>query len=136
MKNTENKEIQVKEKMEVATPAEQTRPGLVFTPDVDIFENDKEIVLLADLPGVKADHITIDLRENVLTLTGDIEPSENDKETPILVEYQTGKYHRQFTLSEMIDQAKIDAKYTDGVLQLKLPKVEKATPKTIAVKVG
>jgi HSP20 family molecular chaperone IbpA len=136
MKNTENKEIQVKEKMEVATPAEQTRPGLVFTPDVDIFENDKEIVLLADLPGVKADHITIDLRENVLTLTGDIEPSENDKETPILVEYQTGKYHRQFTLSEMIDQTKIDAKYTDGVLQLKLPKVEKATPKTIAVKVG
>lgn len=136
MTDAESKEIQVKEKKEVASPAEQTRPGLVFTPDVDIFENDKEIVLLADLPGVLADEITIDLRDDVLTLTGDIEPMENDRETPLLVEYQTGKYHRQFTLSEMIDQAKIDAKYTDGVLRLRLPKVEKATPKKIAVQVG
>ena len=136
MTDAETREIQVKEKKEVASPAEQTRPGLVFTPDVDIFETDKEIVLLADLPGVEPDGIIVDLRENVLTLTGDIQPLESEKEVPLLVEYQTGKYHRQFTLSEMIDQARIDAQYTDGVLRLRLPKVEKATPRKIAVQAG
>ena len=47
---SDSKELQVKDKQEVAAPAEQTRPGVVFTPDVDIFENDKEITLLADMP--------------------------------------------------------------------------------------
>ena len=136
MTDSEGKEIQVKEKKEVASPAEQTRPGLMFTPDVDIFETEKDIVLLADLPGVDPGQITIDLRDDVLTLAGDIKPLENNKETPLLVEYQTGKYYRQFTLSEMIDQAKIDANYTDGVLRLRLPKVEKATPRKITVQAG
>jgi HSP20 family molecular chaperone IbpA len=136
MTDADSKEIQVKEKKEVASPAEQTRPGIVFTPDVDIFETEKEIVLMADLPGVDPDQITIDLRDDVLTLTGDIAPIESGNETPLLVEYQTGKYQRQFTLSEVIDQAQIDAKYTDGVLRLRLPKVEKAAPRKITVQAG
>ena len=136
MTDSEGKEIQVKEKKEVASPAEQTRPGVMFTPDVDIFETEKDIVLLADLPGVDPGQITIDLRDDVLTLAGDIGSIESDGETPLLVEYQTGKYYRQFTLSEMIDQAGIDAKYTDGVLRLRMPKVEKATPRKISVQAG
>jgi HSP20 family molecular chaperone IbpA len=63
----------------VTTPAEQTRPGLVFTPAVDIFETDKEITLLADIPGVRAADLNIDLHENVLTLDGDVKsPEEAD----------------------------------------------------------
>lgn len=132
----ESKEIQVKEKQEAASPAEQTKPGLVFTPAVDIFESEKAITLLADMPGVKPDDLSIDLRENTLTLVGEVAPFEGADEQDVLVEYEIGKYYRQFTLSEVIDQEKIEATIADGVLKLILPKVEKATPKKITVKAG
>ena len=130
----ETKEIQAKEKQEVSVPAEQTKPGPVFTPAVDIFETEKEIILLADLPGVKSDELNIDLRDNVLTLTGDVTPWEGAAEEDLLIEYEIGRYFRQFTLSEVIDQDKIDAQLNDGVLRLILPKVEKAMPRKISVK--
>lgn len=133
MTDKESKEIQVKGKHEVATPAEQTRPGLVFTPDVDIFETDLTITLLADLPGVRPEDLTIDLRDSVLTLSGDIQPVEGGEEEDILIEYEIGRYYRQFTLSEVVDQEKIDAKLSNGVLRLTLPKVQKAVPRKIAV---
>jgi HSP20 family protein len=136
MADTQSKELKVREKQEVTSPAEQTSPGLVFTPAVDIFETEKEITLLADMPGVKANNLTIDLRDNILTLSADIAPVENGNEENILVEYETGKYYRQFTLGELINQEKIDAKLNDGVLRLRLPKIEKATPKKIVVKAG
>ena len=85
---------------------------------------------------VKADDLTIDLRDNTLTLSADIAAIENTEEEEILVEYETGRYYRQFTLGELINQENIDAKLNDGVLRLSLPKVEKATPKKIAVKTG
>lgn len=134
MADSKSKALQAKEKAEVTTPAEQTRPGLVFTPAVDIFETDKEITLLADLPGVKAGALNIDLRENVLTLNGDVEAPEGADETDVFREYRTGKYYRQFTLSEMIDQAKIDAELKEGVLRLRLPKVKAAQPRQITVR--
>jgi len=134
MADSENKALQVKEKAEVSSSTEQTRPGRVFTPAVDIFETDKEITLLADLPGVKTDDLNIDLHENVLTLDGDAQPFQKGDTTDILKEYETGKYYRQFTLSQVIDQGKIEAELKDGVLRLKLPKVEAATPRKIAVK--
>ena len=56
MTDKATKDIQVKPKQEVTSPAEQTRPGLVFTPYVDIFETDDEITLLADMPGVTPDN--------------------------------------------------------------------------------
>jgi len=133
---TETKEIQAKEKQEVSVPGEQTKPGPVFTPAVDIFETEKELTLLADLPGVKSDELTIDLRDNVLTLTADLTPRERADEEDLLIEYEIGRYFRQFTLSEVIDQDKIDAQLNDGVLRLTLPKVEKATPRKISVKAG
>jgi len=131
---TETKEIQAKEKQEVSVPAEQTKPGPVFTPAVDIFETEKDMTLLADLPGVKSDELNIDLRDDVLTLTGDVTPWEGAEEEDLLIEYEIGRYFRQFTLSEVIDQDKIDAQLNDGVLRLTLPKVEKATPRKISVK--
>ena len=136
MADNQNKELKVREKQEMTSPAEQTTPGLVFTPAVDIFETEKEITLLADMPGVKADDLTIDLRDNTLTLTADTAPVDNADENEILMEYETGRYYRQFTLGEMVNQENIDAKLNDGVLRLSLPKVEKATPKKITVKTG
>ena len=136
MAETQSKELKVRETQEVISPAEQTTPGLVFTPAVDIFETEKEITLLADMPGVKADNLTIDLRDNTLTLAADIAPVDDTNEEDLLKEYDTGRYYRQFTLGELINQENIDAKLNDGVLRLALPKVEKATPKKISVKTG
>ncbi|MBT8342913.1 MAG: Hsp20/alpha crystallin family protein [Desulfatitalea sp.] len=136
MTDTAGKELKVKEKQEAAVPAEQTRPGAVFSPNVDIFETEQQITLLADLPGVTAEQLSIDLRDDVLTLSGSVTPFEHDEEKALMIEYQTGQYYRQFTLSDVIDQQRIDAQLKDGVLRLSLPKVEKATPRTIAVNAG
>jgi len=136
MTDKDSKELQVKPKQEVTTAAELTSPGLVFTPSVDIFETDRELTLLADLPGVSTDNLTIDLRENTLTLIGEVKPAGGADEEGLLIEYETGKYQRQFSLSNVIDQSQIDAKLKDGVLRLTLPKVEEAKPRQIAVKAG
>lgn len=133
---TDSKELKLKEKQEVPSSAEHTKPGLVFTPAVDIFETEKEITLLADMPGVTPENLNIDLREDTLTLVGDIDPFEGPDEQDILIEYEVGKYFRQFTLSEVVDQEKIEAKLSDGVLRLNLPKVEKAKPRKITVNPG
>ena len=130
----ETKEIQVKEKQEVKTPAEQTKPGLMFAPATDIFETDHEITLLADMPGVKVKDLSIDLKDNVLSLSGDVAPFEGAEEQDILIEYEIGKYFRQFTIPEVIDQSKIDAQLRDGVLRLTLPKLEKAAPRKIEIR--
>jgi HSP20 family protein len=133
---TESKELQAKAKQEVATPAEQIRPGLVFTPEVDIFETEHEITLLADMPGVAANDVNIDLKDGILTLAGDVKPWEGAEESGVLVEFEIGKYYRRFTLSDAIDQDNIGAKLEDGVLRLTLPKARKAIPRQIAVEAG
>jgi len=136
MTNTEGKSLKAKEKMEVSSPAEQTTPGPVFTPLVDIFETEQELTLLADMPGVRAEGVSIDLREGILTLSGDVKPPEGENEMDIIREYRTGRYLREFTLSENIDQSKIEGEIKEGVLQLKLPKAEAAKPRKISVKTG
>jgi len=130
----ESREMQKVEKGNLPTVPEQTRPGPIYSPAVDIFENDDRISVLADMPGVKAQDLKIDLRENVLTLSGPVVTPESAKETHVLREYETGTFFRQFTLSEVIDQSKIDAKLVDGVLKLELPKLERAKPRQITVK--
>ena len=136
MTDVEAKELKIREKQEVTAPGEQTRPGVVYTPDVDIFESDNEITLLADMPGVTTDTLSIDLRDDVLTLTGGTDSDVENSEKPIVIEYGVGTYHRQFSLSEVIDQTRISAELKNGVLRLVLPKVEKAAPRKITVSAG
>jgi HSP20 family molecular chaperone IbpA len=128
-------EMQKTEPVEVAT-AEQTRPGPVYTPAVDIFETPDALTLLADMPGVQARNLKIDLREGVLTLHGVVEAQPRAGEEDLFVELAPGSYYRQFTVSDVIDQGRIEAKLTDGVLRLHLPKVEAVKPRQITVKVG
>lgn len=127
-------ELQKSETGAVQTTPETTYSGPVFTPAVDIFETDSAITVLADMPGVAPENLTIDLRESVLTLVGRVPTPEVEREDWILREHGTGTFMRQFTLSETIDQAKIDARLTDGVLRLELPKVERAKPRQISVR--
>ena len=136
MNSRETQEMTVRDKTALNRSTEQTRAGAVFTPDVDIFETDRDITLLADIPGVKPENLSIDLRDDVLTISGETDNFRSAGQVDIIAEYESGKYYRQFTLSEMIDQAKIDAKLNDGVLRLTLPKVAKAAPRRITVKTG
>jgi len=134
MTESEKKALQAKEKTEVVSNAEAIKPGPIFTPAVDIFETDNTLILLADLPGVKAKDLTIDLKEGVLALSTQMEVPEAPDEVGILREYETGNYYRKFNLSDVIDQSRIEAKLKDGVLRLTLPKVEAAAPRKIEVK--
>ena len=129
-----NEELRGKE--ELSGPAEQTYEGPTFSPLVDIFEDDKEITVVADLPGVGPDQLNIDLRESTLSILAEVESPVGEGEREVASEYRTGRYFRQFSLANTIDQAKIEAKLTDGVLRLTLPKQEKARPRRIEVSAG
>lgn len=136
MANEKTHEVQTVDTDDVSTALEQTRPGPVFVPAVDIFEQEGNITMLADMPGVTPDDLAIDLHENVLTMTGDVKETEGENETELIREYHVGRYFRQFTVSDKIDQDKIEASLTDGVLRLILPKAEASKPRQIAIKAG
>jgi len=117
-----------------ASATEATHPGVLLAPPVDIYENGKSITLLADMPGVSPEHLEVDLNEGVLTVTGRVVRAESALEEQVSREYRAATFQRKFTLSQSVDQARIEARLEDGVLHLVLPKVEKAQPRKIQVK--
>jgi HSP20 family protein len=128
-----DQEIQVAPKQEVAQDASEfTREGVYFSPAVDIYGTEKELVVVADMPGVNADQVEIDLRDDVLSIIGKM-PTEELQGTPLLTEYRNGSYFRSFRITELVDQSKITASMADGVLKLVLPKVAKAIPRKIPI---
>ncbi len=129
-----DKELQPKEKETAPVKSEATRPGKVFLPAVDIYETAEAIVVLADMPGVPPDKVTIDVKESQLTISGEITPPLGDQEHLLVREYDTGNFLREFTLGQLVDQNRIAAAMKDGVLRLTLPKVEKAKPRKIEIK--
>lgn len=114
--------------------AEATHTGPLVAPAVDIFENDEAITLLADMPGVAANDLEVDLDEGVLTITGRAKDGAGDKEQEVMTEFGAATFQRKFTLSGSVDQAKIEARLDDGVLRLQLPKSERAKPRKIKVR--
>jgi HSP20 family protein len=132
----DEKEMVRQEKREVKKTGEEMRPGPVFIPAVDILEDQSEIMILADMPGVEGKDVNVDLEDDVLTIRGAVSPLGDAKEASVYREFNWGDYFRQFTLAEMIDQEKIAAKMDDGVLRLTLPKKEKVKPKKIQVSVS
>ncbi|MGA7563488.1 MAG: Hsp20/alpha crystallin family protein [Desulfobaccales bacterium] len=128
------KELQAKAKAEAPAKGERVRPGRVFLPAVDIFETPEALVMVADMPGVAADKVTVDLRDNHLVISGEVAAPLGQGETMVDQEYFTGDFIREFQLGSLINQAKIEAVMKDGVLRLVLAKVERAKPRKIAVK--
>ena len=106
-----------------------------WAPLVDIAEDDKEYVIKADLPDVKKDDVKISVQDNVVAISGERKYEKEEKGKKYhRIERAYGSFLRSFTLPEDADGAKIAAEYKDGVLQVHLPKSEKAKPKTIEVK--
>lgn len=129
------KDLQARGKVEVKTEAESTRNVPVYVPSVDIYESADALTLVADMPGVPPENVTINVHDNQLTVRGTV-TIEGEKEHMLLQEYGVGDYSRQFTLGRTIDQTKIEASMKDGVLVLTLPKAEAIKPRKISVKTG
>ncbi len=105
-----------------------------WNPTVDVYEDENNIVVKADLPGVEKDHVTVDLKENVLTISGERSHENEVKEESFYrKERAYGKFSRSFTLPSGVDGEKIKAEYKDGVLNIEIPKPEAEKVKKITV---
>lgn len=103
-------------------------------PRADIFENQEEYLVVADVPGANADTLDISLDKEQLTLQARIEAG--DEGTPIAKEYRPVDYYRRFLVPKEIDRDKIAANLEHGVLHLHLPKSSEVKPRRIEVKSG
>jgi HSP20 family protein len=131
-----DQELQVTQKQEISPEkGELTLEGPYFSPAVDIYGTETELVLMADMPGVESDKVEVDLRDDVLSILGKVK-SESEPGENLLTEYRTGNYFRTFRLTDDIDRNKITAALSDGVLKLTLPKAAKAVPRKIPITVG
>lgn len=126
--------LTAKEKQEVEQPS-QTKPGRYYLPDVDIREDDKALLLWADMPGVRQEDITVDLDHDTLTIRGDVDLAGYDGLTPVYTEYNIGGFVRQFTLAtgSRFDVDKISARVSHGVLVVEIPKTERARQRRIPI---
>lgn len=114
---------------EVQTTREASR---FLRPPVDIYETDDSLVVLADLPGVDKDGVTVRVDDNVLSIRGKLATQANGE--PVRQEYELLDFYREFQLGEQVDQEHIGAELKNGVLTVHLPKVAKAKPRQITVK--
>ncbi len=113
--------------------AESTSSRPVIAPAVDIYENEHEYLVLADLPGVPHDGVRIRFEGGELSLDATRQDDQGSSEY-LGNEIVAADYRRLFRIPETVDSEKIDAKLSNGVLHLVLPKASKARPRQISVK--
>jgi HSP20 family protein len=126
-------ELQVQEKRELQRKEEGTTPARVFLPTTDIYETDQALTVVVEMPSVDKTNVDINIEDDVLTIEGRIDFSKYQDLQAVYTEYNIGNFRRSFSLADSIDQDKISAEMSDGVLTLTLPKAEKAKPRTIAI---
>jgi HSP20 family protein len=102
-----------------------------LTPPVDVYETDTEVVVVADMPGVSKDQILMNVISNQLTISGYFQTEWEG--TKLVREFPNCNYYRTFRLSNVIDVENIQAKITDGVLTIKLPKKQLAQPYQVPI---
>lgn len=100
--------------------------GKVLRPAVDIMQQEGGLLMLADLPGVAEEGIEITVEKGVLTLQAEVPAPSFEGKRLAYGEYESRRYHRQFSLGDEIDAEGIEASYRDGLLQLVLPKAARA----------
>ena len=105
-----------------------------WSPPVDIYETTDGIVLKIELPGINKEDVSVDIKDNVLTLKGErlLDPKIKD-EHYYRKERSFGKFHRSFSLQDPINAGLIKASFKDGVLTVEIPGSEKEKPKKISV---
>jgi HSP20 family protein len=105
-----------------------------WLPAVDVWETENELVLSFDLPGIPEDRITVELDDNVLTVSGERERlSEHSSERFYRFERRFGSFSRSVTLPAGVSESDIEAEYANGVLEVRVPKPEEQKPKRIQI---
>lgn len=129
----ETTEVAKREERQPARPEERRA---AITPAVDIVEDETGISVLADLPGVSNDKLTVRIDAETLVIEGELALDLPQGVEASYAEIQVPRFRRAFTLSRDLDTSKCDAVLKDGVLKLRIPKAEHAQPRKIEVKVG
>jgi HSP20 family protein len=115
---------------------ERTRSGPTYRPATDIYETPDAIVLVADMPGVGTEGVTVQLEGGTLTVSGTPGPGAAPQGEALGAEYLPGGYHRAFSLSDAIERGGIRASIRNGVLTVVCPKAAPAQARKIEVKAG
>jgi HSP20 family protein len=109
----------------------------VWTPNVDVSETKDEIVVTAEMPGMKKEDIKLSVQENVITLSGGKKSEEEKKDANFYrLERSFGSFCRSFTLPTPVEAEKIKASFKDGILKVTLPKSEKVKPQEIPINIS
>ncbi len=126
-----NNDISTRTHAQVAHGTEST-----LLPPVDIAEDAGGITLTADLPGVEQNELSIGIEGRTLTLEAPLRLGEANALVSVYAEVRANRYRRSFELSSELDTTAVDASFRDGVLTLRLPKLERAKPRRVEVRVG
>jgi HSP20 family protein len=117
-------------------PTEEALSAIGWAPYCDVYETDGEIVVKAELPGLKNEDVKVSFEQGILTITGERKFAEETKrENYIRIERSYGNFSRRFALPDSVDPNKMNAEFKDGLLQVTLQKTEEAKPKQIEIKV-
>jgi HSP20 family molecular chaperone IbpA len=130
---TDTTDLKIQEKKELASKEEKTVPGKYYMPYTDIFETGEALTVVMEIPGIKKDGIDIKLEKDELTINAEIALDNYKNFKPVYTEYNVGHFTRSFALSSKVDQDRIEANVSDGVLTLTLPKAEELKPRRITV---
>lgn len=112
--------------------SEDVRSATYTAPPVDIFENDHEILLSADLPGVSLEKLSIQLDNEQLSIEG--QQTETDAGSPLSLEFRPATFRRVFHIQQRLDSDKIQASLQHGVLSVRLPKASEMKTRSIPIK--
>lgn len=107
-----------------------------WSPAIDVMENEQEIVIKGELPGIELKDVEVLIKDNLLTLRGERKfEKEEEKEDYHRIERAYGAFQRVFTLPASVEQDKVKAKMKDGILEIRLPKARKELPKKVEIEV-
>jgi HSP20 family protein len=121
--------------MDMKNPPMEAETHAAIAPAVDVIEDEGGICLRADLPGVSKESLEVHVEGETLTIAGRMNLGEATKLDSVYAEVRVASYRREFVLSRDLDTARIDATIKDGVLQVRVPKLEQARPRRIPVRV-
>jgi len=107
-----------------------------WTPALDLYQNNDNVVAVVEVPGMRKEDIDISLHDGMLTIAGERQSSSSEGENAERTERFSGKFRRSITLPKRVEADKVSASYKDGILTVTLPKAEEAKPKKVEVTVA
>jgi HSP20 family molecular chaperone IbpA len=124
------------ETADIANPADSARNEAALLPPVDVIEDANGITLYADLPGVPKDRLSLHVEDGKLSIEGELALDMPEGMEATHAEVSLPRYRRVFTLSKELDADKVSAEFDQGVLKLRIPKVEHLQPRKVGIRVA